>query len=231
MDFGAMHLFVAYQEDTPPANLALYQSLVGSLNYLETQTRPDIVIAFTASVLSRFLHSPSLAQVKAAKRVLQYLRRMPKLGVQYSWSSQLNQLISYSDVNYDGCQDSRRSTSGYVFFVSNGPVSWSSKRQAIVTMSSSKAEYNGINHAAGVARKKLGHLLSIVANHLPRILYGLYRFFGWCAGTVSITLGQRSRFVLTDSATRKIPNSLLALIGKYADMDKVSMQAHFGRIE
>ena len=155
-----MHLFVAYQEDTPPANLALYQSLVGSLNYLETQTRPDIVIAFTASVLSQFLHSPSLAQAKAAKRVLQYLRRMPKLGVQYSWSSQLNQLISYSDVNYDGCQDSPRSTSGYVFFVSNGPVSWSSKRQAIVTMSSSKAEYNGINHAAEVARKKLGDISS-----------------------------------------------------------------------
>ena len=105
-----------------------YKQIVGSLMYLTT-TRPDIM--FVVSLLSRYMDHPIELHFQAAKRVLQYLKGTCDLGILYRKGG--DELIAYTDNDYARDLDDRRSTSGYVFMLNSGAVSWSSKKQPIVT--------------------------------------------------------------------------------------------------
>ena len=91
-----------------------YRELVGGLLYLSTTTRPDIV--FAVSMLARFMENPGPGHWKAAKQVLRYLKTTPALGLKYRYTSSPTILSAYVDANYAGCEDSRKSTTGYVFY-------------------------------------------------------------------------------------------------------------------
>jgi len=120
-----------------------YQSAVGSLMYAMLGTRPDI--AYAVSVVSRFASNPNTTHMNAVKRILKYLKETIHLGLVYHGS--LQPLIGYTDSDFAGDPHTRRSTSGYVFNLGSAAISWSSKRQATVSLSSCEAEYIGQTNA------------------------------------------------------------------------------------
>ncbi|KAJ7971537.1 Retrovirus-related Pol polyprotein from transposon TNT 1-94 [Quillaja saponaria] len=115
----------------------LFRSLVGSLRYL-TCTRPDILYA--VRVVSRYMESPTFTHMKTAKRILRYLRGTLDYGLFYS-SSHIIDLVGYCDSDFAGDLDDRKSTTGFVFFMGNNAISWVSKKQPIITLSTCEPEY------------------------------------------------------------------------------------------
>ncbi|CAJ2633694.1 unnamed protein product [Trifolium pratense] len=118
-------------------NPSLFKSLVGSLRYL-TCTRPDILYA--VGVVSRYMEHPRTTHLKAAKRILRYIKGTTNLGLYYSVSDDYK-LVGYSDSDWGGDVDDRKSTSGFVFYIGNTAFTWMSKKQPIVTLSTCEAEY------------------------------------------------------------------------------------------
>ncbi|KAI5349422.1 hypothetical protein L3X38_002309 [Prunus dulcis] len=115
-----------------------YASLVGSLMYAQVCTRPDL--AFVVSVLGRFQSNPGQAHWIAGKRVLRYLQRTKDYKLTFKRSDTL-ELQGYADADFAGCQDSLKSTSGFVFMVSGGAVSWRSVKQPLTAGSTMFAEF------------------------------------------------------------------------------------------
>jgi hypothetical protein len=122
-----------------------YRSLAGALQYL-TFTRPDITYAVQQVCLH--MHDPREPHLTALKRLLRYLRGTVDYGLLLHRSSSAD-LVVYTDADWGGCPDTRRSTSGYAVFLGGNLVSWSSKRQQVVSRSSAEAEYRAV--ANGVA--------------------------------------------------------------------------------
>ena len=124
---------------------ALYCNMVGSLLYLACWTRPDI--SFAVSELSRFVLSPGESHMRAVKHLLRYLRGSREMGLTYPRPSNRgpmdkpNILWGFVDSDWAGCQDTRRSTSGFVLMLNGAAVSWKSKRQSVVALSSAEAEF------------------------------------------------------------------------------------------
>jgi hypothetical protein len=98
---------------TPYSDITAYRRMVGKLLYLNT-TRPDI--AFATQQLSQFMHAPTTIHFNAACRVLRYLKNNLGQGIFFSRASEL-QLMGYSDADWAGCMDTRKSISGYCFFI------------------------------------------------------------------------------------------------------------------
>ncbi|KAK1587599.1 hypothetical protein Q3G72_014626 [Acer saccharum] len=115
----------------------LFKQIVGSLMYL-TATRPDIIYA--VSLISRYMECPDEYHLLAAKRVLRYLKGTIDFGILYKKEEGFD-LIGFSDSDYAGNLDDRRITSGYAFMMSSRDVSWSSKKQQVVTLSTTEAEF------------------------------------------------------------------------------------------
>lgn len=124
-------------EDGVKVDSTFYKQIVGSLMYL-TATRPDIVLV--VSLISRYMECPTELHLQAAKRVLRYLKGTIELGLFYKKGGNKD-LIAYTDSDYAGDRDDRKSTSGYLFMLSSGAVSWSSKKQRVVTLSTTEAEF------------------------------------------------------------------------------------------
>jgi len=115
-----------------------YQSKVGSLNFASNQTRPDI--AFATGYVARYASNPNQIHMDSVDRIFTYLKNDPGKGIVYSGKHGL-QLRGFVDSDFAGCEDSRRSTTGWVFTLAGGPVSWSSQRQKTVATSTMDAEY------------------------------------------------------------------------------------------
>ena len=122
----------------------LYQSIVGSLLYAAIATRPNIAQA--VGVVSKFCASPTQGHLTAAKRILRYLKETTYLGLSYKTCAEGN-LTGYSDADWAGDIDDRHSTSGNVFLLAGGAVSWLSKKQATVALSTAEAEYVALSAA------------------------------------------------------------------------------------
>ncbi|XP_045809810.1 uncharacterized mitochondrial protein AtMg00810-like [Trifolium pratense] len=114
-----------------------YKQMVGCLMYL-LATRPDL--AFSVCLVARFMERPTEIHVAAVKRILRYLKGTISYGLWYK-KQEKDELIGWSDSDYAGDLDDRKSTSGYVFMIGSKAVSWSSKKQPIVTLSTTEAEF------------------------------------------------------------------------------------------
>ncbi|RVW90885.1 Retrovirus-related Pol polyprotein from transposon TNT 1-94 [Vitis vinifera] len=101
-------------------------------------TRPDI--AYLVGMLGRYLSNPGMDHWRAAKRVMRYLQRTKEYMLTYRRLDQL-EFIGYSDSDFAGCQDSRRSTSGYIYLLAGGAISWRSAKQTLITSSTMEAEF------------------------------------------------------------------------------------------
>jgi hypothetical protein len=126
--------------ERPPGLQEEHRQVVGSLMYLVVATRPDLALA--VSRLSKVLANPTVPHMQLAKRVLRYLRGTSSLGLVYTRSdTHCNELVGYVDADWAGCTDTRRSTTGWFFRLNGGPVSWLSKLQSLVALSTTEAEY------------------------------------------------------------------------------------------
>ena len=120
-----------------------FRSVVGALQYL-TLTRPDI--AFAVNKACQFMHSPIEQHWGAAKRILRYMRGTMDVGLKIRKTSS-SLLSAFSDADWAGSVDDRRSTSGFVIFYGGNRVSWSARKQATVSRSSTEAEYKSLANA------------------------------------------------------------------------------------
>ena len=141
----------------------LYMRLIGTLNYAATQTRPDISV--NVSVLSQFMARASEAHLKAAFRVLMYLYRTHNEGITYK---RVGGLLGFSDASFapNGKTGTgwRRSRSGGLFIYAEGAVSWFSKNQTCVALSTAEAEYIALSLATQEA-VWLRKMLSFLGHH------------------------------------------------------------------
>ena len=120
-----------------------YASAVGSLMYAMIATRPDI--AFAVGVVSRYMSNPGKKHWEAVKGILRYLKATKNMRICYG--SQELTVKGFTDSDYAGDLDNRRSTSGYVFTLAGGAVSWRSRLQTCVTQSTTEAEYVAASEA------------------------------------------------------------------------------------
>ncbi|MCH79569.1 hypothetical protein A2U01_0000320 [Trifolium medium] len=128
---------------TPITDPTTYRRLIGRLLYL-THSRPEI--SYAVSKLNQFLDSPTDTHMLAGLHVLKYLKNNPGQGLFFSASSPLT-LKGYSDSDWGACPDTRRSTTGFCFFIGTSLISWKSKKQSVVSRSSSEAEYRALAQA------------------------------------------------------------------------------------
>jgi len=119
----------------------LYRQMIGSLRYI-CHSRPEIT--YSVGIVSRFLSNPKQSYLVAAKRILRYLKGTLGYGLIFLHQSKEGdhlQLLAYSDSDWSGDATDRKSTSGQVFLLSGSPISWSSKKQTVVALSTCEAEY------------------------------------------------------------------------------------------
>jgi len=121
-----------------------YASAVGHLQYAQVCTRPDL--AYVTGLLGRFQSNPGVEHWKLVKKVLRYLQGTKDLMLTYRRSESLK-ILGYSDSDYAG--DDRKSTSGYVFTLAKGAISWKSSKQTVTTNSTMYAEFVACYEASG----------------------------------------------------------------------------------
>jgi len=118
-------------------DITLYKQMIGSLMYL-TVTRPDLM--FAVCLASRYMSAPTEAHFQVVKRILRYIKGTMEFGILYRRGGD-EKVLSYTDSDYAGDLDDRKSTLGFVFLMCGGAIAWSSKKQPIVALSTTEAEY------------------------------------------------------------------------------------------
>jgi histone deacetylase 1/2 len=120
-----------------------YRSLVGALQYL-TLTRPDI--SYGVNKVCQYLHAPTTTHWSAVKRILRYVKGTLDMGLKIRKANSM--LVSaFSDADWAGCVDDRRSTGGFAVFLGPNLISWSARKQPTVSRSSTEAEYKALANA------------------------------------------------------------------------------------
>ena len=125
-------------EGGKPVDQTLYRSMIGSLLYLTT-SRPSIM--FSVSMFGRFQANPKKSHLSVVKRILRYLKLMPSIGLWYPKGASFT-LLGYLDSDFAECRVDRKSTSGRCHLLGRSLVSWSSKKQNFVALSTTETEYN-----------------------------------------------------------------------------------------
>ncbi|CAI7747285.1 unnamed protein product [Closterium sp. NIES-53] len=120
-----------------PLDINLYQSIIGSLMYASVCTRPDL--SHAVGVLSQFLSAPSTQHLNAAKRVMRYLSGSKSFGLFFHGHEHGSVLHGFTDADCAGPLSKRKSTGGYMFVIAGAAISWQSKKQGCVALSSTEA--------------------------------------------------------------------------------------------
>jgi len=137
----------------------VYRKAIGSLQYLATNSRPDIAVG--TSILARHVSCSTVADWTEVKRIFRYISHTKdkklKLGDTNFIMQYDTQLVGYADADWGGDAEDRKSNTGYVFKYLGAPSTWSSKKQTLVTLSSTEAEYIALSEAVkeGIWIKRL----------------------------------------------------------------------------
>jgi hypothetical protein len=126
----------------------LYASAVGSLMYAQVCTHPNLT--FVTGMLARYQKNPGISHWNGIKKALRYIQDTKGLMLTYERSDSL-EIVGYSDLDFAGCLDTDRSTSGYVFKLAGGAISWSSLNQTVMTSSTMYAEFVACYEVVGQA--------------------------------------------------------------------------------
>jgi hypothetical protein len=148
-----------------------YASVLGSIMYAQVCTRPDL--AYITGMLGRFQKNPGMKHWIAAKKVLRYLQGTKDLMLVYRKTDAL-EIMGYTDSDYARCEEDRKSTSGYVFMLAGGAISWKSSKQSVTTSSTMYAEFVGCYEATGQAmwlKKFISGLRVVDSIHRPLKIY------------------------------------------------------------
>ena len=124
----------------PPTDPKTYRRLVGKLIFL-TNTRPDIT--YVVHQVARFMQAPQLAHLQVVQSIIRYLRHTLAYGLFYA-RNDLDILSGFTDADWGGDSDSRRSVTGYLFKLGQSPITWTSKSQTSVSLSSTESEYRAL---------------------------------------------------------------------------------------
>ena len=136
-------LYLKTNKDGNNDNIEQYMNMIGALRYAADCTRPDI--AFTTSLLARFLNKPDMTHLKATLQCFNYLRTTNDYWLTLGGQNEAS-LIGYTDA--DGMmQEEHKAISGYVFQLGRSTISWSSKKQKLVSLSTYEAELQALAHA------------------------------------------------------------------------------------
>lgn len=125
-----------------------YQKAIGCLLYISVNTRPDI----SACILAQKVTSPTKEDWNEIKRTLKYLKGTASLALQLGITGNQDKLTGYADANWAEDRDTRKSNSGYIFKLFDGPISWRCKRQPCVALSSTEAEFIALSEACKEAQ-------------------------------------------------------------------------------
>ncbi|KAF5444941.1 hypothetical protein F2P56_034032 [Juglans regia] len=142
----------------------LYRSIVGALQYL---TITCLDIAHAVNSVSQFLHAPTEDHFLVIERIFCYVKGNLHFGLTFRPFATPGALVAYSDANWAGCFNTRRSTSGYSIYLSDNLVSWSAKKQPTVSRSNCESEYHALAHTA-VELLWLMHLLRDLQVPIPQ---------------------------------------------------------------
>lgn len=147
-----------------------YNVLTGVLLWLSGWTRPDCTSA--TRIFSRFISNPGMTHWVGAKRVLRYVKGTMHLGILYKRTNAYPRLVSFSDSDWASDKDTRHSVSANCTMLCGGAISWMSKRQAVIALSSTEAEYTALTAAAQEAMYNRHFLESIgVPQKEPTVIY------------------------------------------------------------
>ncbi|CAI7916991.1 unnamed protein product, partial [Closterium sp. NIES-53] len=149
-----------------PLDINLYQSIVGSLMYASVCTRPDL--SHAVGVLSQFLSAPSTQHLNAAKRVLRYLSGSKSFGLFFHGHEHGSVLHGFTDADWAGPLSKRKSTGGYMFVIAGAAISWQSKKQGCVALSSTEAEYMAVTQGA---REDYHYIRELIKNKVVTPAY------------------------------------------------------------
>ena len=133
-----------------------FQSVIGKLFYVSGNSRIDLSAA--VSLISSYVSAPRQSHVSALKRILRYCKGTLDFGIVLGGTQDTPLLVGYSDADWANCPDSRRSRTGYVFQIGSGCITWNSKKQPTVALSTAEAEYMSLS-AATQELKWLSQLL------------------------------------------------------------------------
>ena len=117
--------------------------MIGGLQYV-TITRPDI--AYSVNKLCQYMHSRTTTHWQALKRILRYLQHSNQYGLFFSQNSTCD-IQCFSDSDWGGCPNDRRSTNGYALYLGTNLVSWQTKKQPTIARSSTESEYKSMANA------------------------------------------------------------------------------------
>lgn len=145
-----------------------FRSLAGKLQYL-TLTRPDL--QFSVNFICQKMHQPSVSDFLLLKRILRYVKGTSEMGITINRGSD-STLLCYSDSDWAGCRDTRRSTGGFCTFLGSNIISWSAKRHETVSKSSTEAEYRTMSLAASEVAwlQNLLKTMGLTQQRLPLML-------------------------------------------------------------
>ena len=144
----------------------MYASVIGSLLYIANTFRPDL--SYSVSVLSQFTSNPTEEHWTGVKRILRYLNGTKECGLKFSRSEiekHGDSLVGYTDADFAACF-SRRSRTGFIFFIGGCVLSWSSKKQSVIALSTCEAEYYALTEG-GKEAMHLNRLLWEFLNQKP----------------------------------------------------------------
>jgi len=189
------------ESDTPRANETLYRELTGSLNHLAICTRPDTSLSI--SKMSQFNQDPTVTHHNAARQILKYAKTTKHYSIKYGGIKKTLRIDSYADADWGSNLVDRKSTTGYIFMMNGGPISWTSRKQSTVALSTMEAEYMALSDAA---RELLAHLT----------------FFR----TVSVELSPPSPVLYTDN---KAAESIAKHEPEYQRSKHIDIRYHFLR--
>lgn len=165
------------------SNPEFYKTLVGSLQYL-THTRPEI--SFAVNIVCQHMHKPMESHFTAVKHILRYIKGTLTHALIFT-KSPLH-LSAYSDADWAGSTEDRRSTGGYCIYLGSNLVSWSAKKQVTVARSSTEAEYKALANATAELvwlMQLLQHLHVSPSNSIPTL---------WCDNSSAISLASNPVF-------------------------------------
>ena len=179
MNPGIANSLLLSNQQADRATIKWYQSAIGSLMWPAVHTPPDI--SYSVGVFSRYCANPGPIHCNLVVQIFWYLAGTLELGITFR-SDIADELIGYTDSDWAGLKDGRRSTGGYAFLLSGGPVSHQSKQQATVVLSSTEAEYMATTEAgkkalwiarflATLEYRLPGHPVSLRADNRGAILF------------------------------------------------------------
>jgi hypothetical protein len=160
---------IDFDDESPLADVP-FREAVGALMHLMCATRPDI--SFAVGMVSRFMESPKDVHWTAVKRILRYLQGTKTHGVRFDPSLGLD-FQAFSDADWAGDVSDRKSTSGFLFKLVGGPISWGSKKQSSVSLSTSEAEYIALSLAIQEAKwvhRLICEILTAADVPLPKLV-------------------------------------------------------------